>query len=118
MNLCTMQCIPLDTLWSVLEQPMDTMVLGTMELDTMGWVWVIMELDTMEWVWVIMGWVILGWVILEWDTMVWNIVQWVWDTMASGSMMTRVTTDWDTIPLAITLHCITAWFILHLSITT
>merc|ERR1719490_219735 len=100
MNLCTMQCIPVDTLWSVLEQPMDTMVLGTMELDR-----------------VIMGWVILGWVILEWDTMVWNIVQWVWDTMASGSMMTRVTTDWDTIPLAITLHCITAWFILHLSIT-
>ena len=70
MNLCIMQCIPLDTLWSILEQPMDTMVLGTME-----WVWVTM-----------------GWVILEWDTMVWDIMQWVWDTMDLGSMMTQVTT--------------------------
>jgi len=52
-----------------------------------------MVLGTMEWVWVTMGWVIL-----EWDTMVWDIIQWVWDTMDLGSMMTQVTTAWDTIP--------------------
>jgi len=60
----------------------------------------------------------MEWLILEWGTMAWDIIQRVWDTMDSGSMMTRVTTAWDTIPLAITLHCTTAWFILNLSITT
>jgi len=83
-----MQCMQVDTLPSILEQPMDTMDLGTMDWDTM-------ELDTMGWVLVIMGWVTLD---LEWGIMVWDTIQWVWDTMDLGSMMTQVTTAWDTIP--------------------
>lgn len=72
-----MQCMQVDTLPSILEQPMGTMDWDTMELDTMGWVLVIM------------GWVTLD---LEWGIMVWDTIQWVWGTMDLGSMMTQVTT--------------------------
>ena len=82
MSLCIMQCMQVDILPSILEQPMDTMDLGTMDWDTI-------ELDTMGWVLVIMGWITLD---LEWGIMVWDTIQWVWDTMDLGSMMTQVTT--------------------------
>merc|ERR1719350_2515140 len=102
-----MQCILVDTQLSILEQAMDTMVLvlvtmgfGTLGLGTM-------ELDNIVWAWVIMGWHIL-----EAD-----IMQWVWDTMGLGSMMTLVTQDWVTTLLDITLLCTTLSFIQNLSTT-
>jgi len=109
-----MQCILVDIQLSILEQAMDTMVLvlGTMELGFMGWVWVILGLGTMELDRMMWAWVIMGWHILEAD-----IMQWVWDTMGLGSMMTLVTQDWVTTLLDITLLCTTLSFILNLSTT-